>query len=70
MLVLFAVIDTGYGYQSYQKEIPNGDAVPHPCRPNALWEGVGHLKETGGGNRNPFGKDFKSHNSVSIQKCN
>lgn len=43
-----------------QKLIPNGNRVPHPCVPNALWEGVGHFSEAGGGHLNPFGQDFQT----------
>ena len=30
------------GYKTYQDKIPNGNAVPHPCKPNYTWKGVGH----------------------------
>ncbi|XP_055862636.1 MOXD1 homolog 1-like [Biomphalaria glabrata] len=46
-------------YKIYQQRIPNGDAVPHPCKPNNIWEGVGHFLDEGAGYRNPFGLDFE-----------
>ncbi|XP_048751432.2 tyramine beta-hydroxylase-like isoform X1 [Ostrea edulis] len=46
------------GFKFLQTKIPNGDSVPHPCKPNYLWHGVGHRNELGGGLRNPFGEDF------------
>ncbi|XP_061190243.1 dopamine beta-hydroxylase-like [Saccostrea echinata] len=45
-------------FKYFQSKIPNGDSVPHPCKPNYLWHGVGHRNEQGGGSRNPFGEDF------------
>ena len=54
-------------YPSFQDAIPNGELVPHPCKPNYLWKGVGHFNVLGGGDTNPFGKDFKKFNMVSIQ---
>ena len=47
-----------YGYPQFQEIIPNGDKLPHPCRPNYIWHGVGHLVDRGGGKLNNFGKDF------------
>ncbi|KAK7094627.1 dopamine beta-hydroxylase-like [Littorina saxatilis] len=47
-----------HGYYNYQTKVPNGQHVPHPCKPNFIWHGVGHLNPLGGGERNPFGKDF------------
>ena len=52
-------------YKNYQPLIPNGEKVPHPCKPNAVWEGVGHLREQGTGYRNPFGEDFQAAGLVS-----
>ena len=51
-------------YPSFQTSIPNGDSVPHPCN-SELWPGVGHHNYRGGGDRNPFGVDFKANNFVS-----
>ncbi|KAK6190938.1 hypothetical protein SNE40_002698 [Patella caerulea] len=45
-------------YAGHQEKIPNGDHVPHPCKPNFIWKGVGHLKMGGGGDRNSFGEAF------------
>jgi len=47
-----------HGYYQYQTAIPNGQQVPHPCKPNFIWHGVGHQNPGGGGERNPFGQDF------------
>ncbi|OWF46513.1 Tyramine beta-hydroxylase [Mizuhopecten yessoensis] len=56
--VLFA--STVWGYRHLQDEIPNGGGVPHPCKANYIWGGVGHLDPHGGGDINPFGLDFKN----------
>ena len=32
--------------------------MPHPCKPNYIWRGVGHRNVLGGGDRNPFGLAF------------
>ncbi|KAK7490020.1 hypothetical protein BaRGS_00018720 [Batillaria attramentaria] len=45
-------------YSFYREQIPNGDRVPHPCKPNFIWRGVGHKAYAGGGERNVFGLDF------------
>ncbi|CAG5115920.1 unnamed protein product, partial [Candidula unifasciata] len=29
-------------YSLYQEQIPNGNKVPHPCKKNYRWPGVGH----------------------------
>ncbi|XP_048245467.1 uncharacterized protein LOC124143521 [Haliotis rufescens] len=50
---------TGFG--SYRTELPNGERVPHPCKPNYFWKGVGHGNEEGGGSRNQFGLDFAAN---------
>ena len=54
---LLAIINV-QGFLSYQKKLPNGDRIPHPCKQNTIWTGVGHLNQMGGGKRNPFGTDF------------
>ncbi|XP_055862377.1 tyramine beta-hydroxylase-like [Biomphalaria glabrata] len=59
-VVLFA--PGALAYRSFKSKIPNGDAVPHPCKANTLWEGVGHFIEGGTGPRNPFGVDFAAEN--------
>ncbi|KAL3870619.1 hypothetical protein ACJMK2_038667 [Sinanodonta woodiana] len=49
-----------WGYQMYQSIIPNGEIVPHPCKANYIWRGVGHKNALGGGERNPFGLAFST----------
>ena len=56
------------GYSHFRDLIPNGKNVPHPCRPNYTWKGVGHENQAGGGDRNPFGEDFDANGKV-IFKC-
>ena len=51
-------------YKSYQKLIPNGDRIPHPCGDRQMWGGVGHYRVGGGGARNQFGADFTANNLV------
>lgn len=57
-LLLAVLLQRVSAYSSYQARIPNGDSVPHPCKPNNIWEGVGHILDGGTGARNPFGQDF------------
>ena len=47
-------------YSSFRDELPNGNNVPHPCKTNYIWRGVGHRNPLGGGDRNQFGIDFKN----------
>ncbi|KAK6967742.1 Tyramine beta-hydroxylase [Biomphalaria glabrata] len=47
-----------FGYMLYQTKIPNGDSVPHPCKTDTKWQGVGHFIDAGTGLRNAFGLDF------------
>ena len=54
----------GLTYPMFKSELPNGDQVPHPCKPNFLWHGVGHLNSKGGGPRNSFGVDFANNGNV------
>ncbi len=54
------------GYRDFQSHIPNGERVPDPCHPNKLWKGVGHKILQGGGERNPFGKDFEAAGKVYV----
>ena len=64
----FAVLlATATAYLDYQQQIPNGDKVPHPCPQSrgTVWGGVGHENAAGGGNRNPFGRDFAENDFVS-----
>ena len=42
----------------YKSRIPNADNVIGPD--GEPWPGVGHLKSSGGGARNPFGEDFQA----------
>jgi len=59
------------GYKSYQNQLPNGGNVPHPCKPNYIWQGVGHRNVQGGGDRNPFGAAFKAAGYTwSADLCN
>jgi len=59
-LVLLCGLSFSYAFQSFQSQIPNGDAVPNPCTTNAgdVWNGVGHEAVGGAGARNPFGLAF------------
>ena len=61
------LIGTAVAFRDYQEHIPNGDRVPDPCHPNKLWQGVGHEQLSGGGARNPFGKDFKEAGKVNFK---
>ncbi|CAH1778685.1 unnamed protein product [Owenia fusiformis] len=58
VVFVFGIINSGKGYQYFQGLIPNGDQVPHPCKENYTWNGVGHRNPEGGGSRNQFGIDF------------
>ena len=53
-------------YKIFQDRIPNGENVPHPCKPNHGWFGVGHKNKDGGGANNIFGLDFKENEFVSM----
>ncbi|KAI8771023.1 DBH monooxygenase protein 2, partial [Biomphalaria glabrata] len=59
LLVLLWVSSLSSCYSFYQLELPNGDNVPHPCKVNYRWPGLGHLNPYGGGPRNPFGEAFQ-----------
>ena len=63
----FLLLGTAVAFRDYQEHIPNGDRVPDPCHPNKLWQGVGHEQVSGGGARNPFGKDFKEAGKVKVK---
>ncbi|RUS91460.1 hypothetical protein EGW08_000784 [Elysia chlorotica] len=61
-LTLFLValaIGSSQAYMTFQNQIPNGNQVPHPCKANFMWPGVGHENRLGGGVNNQFGLDFK-----------
>lgn len=58
--ILLVCILSVSAYQNFQDEIPNGNKVPHPCKANYIWHGVGHHNPLGGGTRNQFGLDFKA----------
>ncbi|XP_071096535.1 tyramine beta-hydroxylase-like isoform X2 [Haliotis cracherodii] len=55
------------GYGEYRKRLPNGERVPHPCRANFFWHGLGHINALGGGSRNNFGKDFAANGHTWTQ---
>jgi len=55
LLIISVLFSTGFGLQPYQSNIPNGNNV---YVDGEHWPGVGHLRSMGGGERNPFGKDF------------
>lgn len=74
IFTLIAVATTlapqGHAYPTYQESLPNGGNLPHPCKPNYRWPGVGHLSPLGGGALNPFGEDFKRQGYVwTLQLC-
>ena len=65
ILIVILILKSTSGYQPYQERIPNGMNVPHPCVEGAIWAGVGHqINQAGGGERNPFGRDFNSNGKV------
>ncbi|XP_076456030.1 tyramine beta-hydroxylase-like [Babylonia areolata] len=68
VLSLLAVLELSTrrtaGYPSYASRLPNGGQVPHPCKPNYMWRGVGHTNALGGGERNSFGKDFLANGAT------
>ncbi len=53
-----------FAFPDFKTRIPNGDNVPHPCLVNIKWKAAGHENALGGGDRNPFGRDFKEHGLV------
>ena len=65
-ICLFLCVHVSLGYKYFQQEIPNGDSVPDPSVPGAIWEGVGHNNANGGGTRNIFGQEFAANEFVSI----
>ncbi|XP_048241437.1 uncharacterized protein LOC124142797 [Haliotis rufescens] len=69
LIALCFIIGASHGFRHYQDTIPNGDSVPHPCKNNFLWRGVGHKNPQGGGNRNPFGLDFQQVKQWTEELC-
>lgn len=67
LLALALCAPGGLAYRSFTANIPNGDHVPHPCKPNFIWHGVGHRNAEGGGDRNPFGEDFDKNGQEVIK---
>ena len=65
LFLVFVMLGHTAAFKTFQDRIPNGDSVPHPCKPNHLWYGVGHKNREGGGSTNPFGTDFKTNGYVS-----
>ncbi|XP_063424230.1 tyramine beta-hydroxylase-like isoform X2 [Mytilus trossulus] len=61
---LAIVINVAVGFPRFQNVIPNGDKLPHPCKPNYIWHGVGHRADGGEGPLNDFGKDFLRHGKI------
>nr|KAG5700456.1 hypothetical protein BaRGS_013943 [Batillaria attramentaria] len=59
---VFMLCSQSLAYYLYQSKLPNGQQIPHPCKPNYIWHGVGHISPLGGGHRNQFGKDFARFN--------
>ena len=55
-------------YPNFKDALPNGNHVPHPCKVNYMWHGVGHHNPLGGGITNKFGMDFKEAGKVCIIK--
>ena len=64
VLFLILLLPACEGFKIYQDRIPNGNHIPHPCKPNYIWHGVGHQNSQGGGERNAFGKDFHANGKV------
>ena len=63
--LLLMVVALGLAFPNFQSKLPNGDRIPHPCKENYLWRGLGHKNSEGGGPRNPFGRDFSQNGHVS-----
>ncbi|KAK6190319.1 hypothetical protein SNE40_002215 [Patella caerulea] len=67
--LLFGLFCAVLGRSNFRNNIPNGYAVPNPCR-SGYWNGVGHYNSKGGGTLNPFGSDFeKNYNRWTIALC-
>ncbi|BFZ05846.1 hypothetical protein BsWGS_08885 [Bradybaena similaris] len=55
---LSLLLTSTLAYPGFQEQIPNGNNVPHPCKANYRWSGVGHENPNGSGARNKFGLGF------------
>lgn len=64
VICFLVFLSTVIGFSFFAEKIPNGEFVPHPCKPNFLWKGVGHKNKDGGGERNQFGRDFLKSGKV------
>jgi hypothetical protein len=60
--VLWLAPALNHAFPYYADQIPNGHSVPNGS--GGIWVSVGHVKERGGGPRNPFGNDFGAHDHV------
>ncbi|XP_071155442.1 tyramine beta-hydroxylase-like isoform X1 [Mytilus edulis] len=60
LLKTLVCVGIATAYPNFKDIIPNGNGVPHPCKANYVWHGVGHNNPLGGGSRNQFGLDFKA----------
>ena len=66
VLIVFCSLPLATSHPQFREQIPNGFKVKHPCKPNYMWYGVGHMNPKGGGNRNEFGIDFDNLGRVSM----
>ncbi|CAL1541186.1 unnamed protein product [Lymnaea stagnalis] len=60
LALLSVLLHCALPYSTFRAKIPNGEYVPHPCKPFNTWEGVGHFMDVGTGLRNNFGADFNA----------
>lgn len=58
LLSLAVVAPVTLALPQYADYIPNGRSVPNPGPQGGVWAGVGHTNAGGGGELNPFGRDF------------
>ncbi|GFN79645.1 temptin [Plakobranchus ocellatus] len=63
VLTFALLLGSSQAFKHYRLRIPNGKNVPHPCKANLKWPGVGHENRSGGGKRNAFGVDFAKFGS-------
>ncbi|XP_046576236.1 dopamine beta-hydroxylase-like [Haliotis rubra] len=66
---IIVIVQACAGFRFYQDRIPNGDSVPHPCKANYIWKGVGHMRAMGGGKRNLFGIHFERYKQWTVELC-